>query len=122
MTEVNREAHRPVRYYGECDCRHPDDLDESIPDDIAAEYESAWYDSHVSVEDGYGDSMFMSCELAFDQIACMTCARERDEGDIVEWPCPFADPSTPLPEPLDMPPALPQQQIDLEEAAMTDGT
>lgn len=30
--------HRPSRWYRECDCLHPDLLDEAVPEDVAAAF------------------------------------------------------------------------------------
>ncbi len=96
-------AHRPDRWFHECSCLHPDLLPESVPDDVAAGYESDYYDTHFSV----GDGDFESCEAAFTGIGCDLCSEWQER--FVAWPCEFGDPATPLPAAqYDLPPALPE--------------
>lgn len=83
--------HKPERWYREHECLPPDLLPESVPEDVAAEYEDDYYESHFTCDDD-----FESCEAAFDGIGCGLCSEQR-EG-FVPWPCEFGDPNLPLPE------------------------
>lgn len=99
--------HEPDRWYSEHEsCIHPDLL--SLPEplseedeQIAADYESAYYDTHFTCDDD-----FESCEAAFDGIGCGLCSEQQDR--FVPWPCEFGDVTLPLPQAwADDPPQVP---------------